>query len=283
MLVSLEVAGLDVGVHQAQILIESPGIANSPHAIPVTVEILPEPARLEVDPARFDLSITEGDPDQSQVLMVINAGEQEMEVVVSTTAGWLGVNPVMLSLPALSELAVDLSVATAGLGVGEHLGQVQIESEAIEGGLLFVPVVLTVERINSAPPVPELLSPADGTEVSGPVELLVSPVEDPEGDPVSYQFELLDSDDSVVAAGAGMVLEGFVAFLPEGDLLEGAYRWTVTAFDDRGATSGASATWSFAVIGNRDSGCGCAAGGSTGGGLLMLAALGLLLARRRLS
>ena len=281
MLVSLDVAGLDVGVHQAQILVEAPGIANSPHAIPVSVEVLPEPARLQVDPDSFELSIIEGDPDQSLVLNVINAGEQEMDLVVSTTGNWLGASPVMLSVPALSEQAVDLSVTTTGLGVGEHMAQVQLETEAVEGGLLFVPVALSVQRINTAPPAPELLSPADGTEVSGQVELLVSPVEDPEGDPVSYQFELLDADDAVVAAGAGMVLKGFVAFLPEGQLMEGTYRWTVTAFDDRDASSGASATWSFALIGERDSGCGCAAGGSTGGGLLMLAALGLLLARRR--
>ena len=140
-----------------------------------------------------------------------------------------------------------------------------------EDSPVSVPVQLEVLRANTAPPAPGLLSPSDGAEVYGPVEFTASTVTDPEGDTVSYHFQLLSSSaDEVLDEGAGEVISGFVTWRTSVPLAQGdTFRWRVQASDDRGAVSDFSETWSFTVIPEPGSGCGCAHGSAPPVGLLV--------------
>lgn len=146
---------------------------------------------------------------------------------------------------------------------------------------------------NRKPPMPELLSPANGGVVPATPELVASTVVDPDGDVVAYTFMLLDSSgtlDSTVMAGSG----NRVSWLPNAELQpEVAYRWQVEAIDNQGAHSGFAETRSFSIRPLSDGGpdggqppgdegpdCGCAHHKGSYAGLLALMALALL--RRRI-
>jgi hypothetical protein len=105
---------------------------------------------------------------------------------------------------------------------------------------------------NSLPPVPSLLSPADGA--SGlPIELELcwNLVEDPDGDPVRYRLFV---DDMPLGNGRLADEEGHAGPCV-GPLLfahERSYAWQVEAFEvaDPTRSSGRSAAWSFSTIGD---------------------------------
>jgi hypothetical protein len=149
---------------------------------------------------------------------------------------------------------------------------------------------------NRAPPMPELLSPANSAAVPATPELVASTVVDPDGDVVAYTFVLLDNSggtlDSAVVEGSGTR----VSWLPNAQLVpETPYRWQVEAIDSQGAHSGFAETRSFVIHQMADAGvdggqppgddepdCGCGQNGSAAPGLLLLFAGLLLLGRRRL-
>ncbi|HUU01484.1 MAG TPA: MYXO-CTERM sorting domain-containing protein, partial [Myxococcota bacterium] len=136
--------------------------------------------------------------------------------------------------------------------------------------------------VNTAPPIPQLLSPADGSLVDAAPALEASIVTDPQGNAVSYSFQLLgEQGDEVLDSGDGTPSEFSVSWSPTVELTPGAvYRWQVEAKDSRGAASGYSQPWTFAMAKQADSGCAC---GSTAGksGWLPLILLGLILSLRR--
>jgi len=148
---------------------------------------------------------------------------------------------------------------------------------------------------NRAPPMPELLSPANGAAVPATPELVASTVVDPDGDVVAYTFVLLDASSNTIDSE---VLEGSgtrVNWLPNAQLEpETTYRWQVEAVDSQGAHSGFAETRSFVIRpaadagvdggqppGDGDPDCGCGHTGSPAPELLLLLAGLLLLGRRR--
>jgi uncharacterized protein (TIGR03382 family) len=144
---------------------------------------------------------------------------------------------------------------------------------------------------NRKPPMPELLSPANGAAVPAIPKLVASTVHDPDGDVVAYTFVLLDSSetlDSEVVSGTG----NRVSWLPNHELQpEVSYRWQVEAVDSQGAHSGFAETRSFRIRppadggtdggtpGDGEPGCGCGHPGGGSAGLLALVFLAIL--RRR--
>jgi len=146
---------------------------------------------------------------------------------------------------------------------------------------------------NRAPPMPELLSPANSAAVPATPELVASTVTDPDGDVVAYTFVLLDISggtlDSAVVEGSGTR----VNWKPNAQLEpETSYRWQVEAIDSQGAHSGFAETRSFVIRpatgvdggqppGDDDPDCGCGNTSSAAPGLLLLLAGLLLLGRRR--
>ena len=96
---------------------------------------------------------------------------------------------------------------------------------------------------NSAPPTPTQVSPVSGTVItntSTPI-LVANPVTDPEGDSVSYHFQVsTGSDGTGVVADSGAIATTSWT-VPH--LADGTYYWRVQAQDSTGDPSGVSA-WS---------------------------------------
>jgi PKD repeat protein len=149
----------------------------------------------------------------------------------------------------------------------------------------------TVSTSNEAPSVPTLMHPADGAMVttSTPAFSWLAST-DPEGEPVTYDVEVLDPDDVVVTSIAGVT--GNVTATADA-LSEGVrYHWHARAVDRSGGASDWSAAQAFQVsqpIGEPtvEVGGGCQIGGAssghaTGGTFLLgLGLMGLLRRRRR--
>jgi len=149
----------------------------------------------------------------------------------------------------------------------------------------------TVSAQNAPPSMPTLMNPSDGSKVT-----TVNPAfswtqsTDPEGEPVTYDIEVLDPNDAVVASITGV--SGNVTATAD-DLTNGIeYHWHARAVDRSGGTSEFAPFQKFRVavpIDDPDvsvSGGSCQVGGSsrpgTGGlALLGLTLVGLLRRRRR--
>jgi uncharacterized protein (TIGR03382 family) len=150
-----------------------------------------------------------------------------------------------------------------------------------------------VNARNDAPSAPVALSPSEALIITQKPTLTVQNAADPEGDTVTYEFEVLNADGSLaesikaVAAGAN----GTTSATLTKDLAKGKeYKWTAYATDAKGEKSPVSATARFQVYEapvvqtppQADAGCSAAPGASAAGLLPMLAlALGLLGRRRR--
>jgi hypothetical protein len=131
---------------------------------------------------------------------------------------------------------------------------------------------------NRPPPVPELLSPTDGASLTGVPTLVASTVADPEGDAVTYTFQLLANNaTTVVESGEGVVSGTRVNWTPTFDLqLETTYHWQVEVVDSQGEHSGFADPRSFSIRAPQpdagvdggtppkdpDSGCGCSSSGA---------------------
>jgi len=149
-----------------------------------------------------------------------------------------------------------------------------------------------VNARNDAPSAPVTLNPSEAVVATRKPTLTVQNAVDPEGDGVTYTFEVRKQGSSDVVASASNVAAGangltsvtLTTELDEG----GEYVWVARATDAQGAASAASAEASFLVFrrpGNDTkvppSG-GCSSGPGELGGLLPLMAMALgLLGRRR--
>jgi uncharacterized protein (TIGR03382 family) len=151
-----------------------------------------------------------------------------------------------------------------------------------------------VNAKNDAPSAPVTLNPSEAIVATRKPTLTVQNAVDPEGDAVTYAFEVRKQGSSDVVASASSVAagaNGVTSVTLTTELEEGAeYVWVARATDAQGAASAASAEAGFMVFKRTtddpgthvpDSG-GCSASPGDVAGLLPMLALGLgLLGRRR--
>ncbi|WP_224245955.1 PKD domain-containing protein [Hyalangium gracile] len=146
-----------------------------------------------------------------------------------------------------------------------------------------------VNAQNNAPNAPVALNPSDAILYNRRPTLLIQNSTDPEGDAITYAFEVRNADGQVVASGnvpAGG--NGHTSFSVTQELDEGAeYVWVARAKDAANAVSAASAEARFQVykapeMPKPDDG-GCSTGAGALGGLLPLIAMALGMLRRRRS
>jgi PKD repeat protein len=159
---------------------------------------------------------------------------------------------------------------------------------------------------NEPPPAPELLSPEDGADIDDVVPVLVlSNVDDPEGDLVFYDFVVardVELTDVVTAAGDVLASSGELGTETETSWrvdvnLDGELYWSARSVDDLGAPSAWATPFAFTVrggeppIGDDDDddggqGCDCesSVAGQRAGAMpmaLLLGLFGALAIRRR--
>jgi len=157
-----------------------------------------------------------------------------------------------------------------------------------------------VHGVNEAPPVPGLVNPADGLEVTDSRPTLVAwSVEDPEDDLVFYDYvvsadadlnEVIASVQGVLVGGGGSA-EGHTSWTVAQDLA-GDYYWAVRAVDELGAASLWSEVRSLKVRATEPdigadgpaTGCDCSSsqiGSRASPGILTLLLLAVITVRRR--
>jgi hypothetical protein len=144
----------------------------------------------------------------------------------------------------------------------------------------------TVNAQNDAPLAPVALNPSDSIIYNRKPTLLVQNSADPEGDAITYTFEVRNTDGSVVASGdVAAGANGHTSFTVTEDLDEGGeYAWVARGKDAAGAVGQASTEAKFQVYKApeppKDDG-GCSAGAGALGGMLPLVAMALGMLRRR--
>ncbi len=282
--ISVNHAGLDLGSYQGEILFDAPTAGNSAHSVPVTLTVLADGPLLVVNPESFDLAVSPTDNNLRLQLTLHNQGNQEMVAEIRSTHAWLALDPANLSIAAASSQVVELTVAVSDLSLRNSEAEIHIEAPNAAGSPQTVPVRITVDMDNSAPPCPAQLAPADGSQRYSPVELTATTVLDPEGDEVSYRFEFFDTAGKNLDSGLGQISGNSALWQPTIALAPGTYRWQVTAIDALAAESDPSPSWSFAVIAppvDTDTGCSCAHETQPSRLWLMLIAMAWLVTFRR--
>jgi hypothetical protein len=148
-----------------------------------------------------------------------------------------------------------------------------------------------VNAQNDAPSAPIALNPSDAVIYTLKPTLIVQNAVDPEGDAITYSFEVKTAEGTVAVTGdAAAGANGHTSFKLGKDLEAGVeYIWVARAKDASGAVSAASTEARFQVykapeipVPPEDDG-GCSAGAGSLGGLLPLLAMALGLSRRRRS
>ncbi|SET55097.1 S8 family serine peptidase [Stigmatella erecta] len=147
-----------------------------------------------------------------------------------------------------------------------------------------------VNTRNDAPSAPVALNPSDAIISSRTPTLRIQNAVDPEGDELTYIFEVRRADGRLVASGQGVTEEGQAQTrftLPDQLHRGGTYVWTAYATDSSGTAGPRSAKARFRVHrgsdrtpGSDDRYGGCSTGGGAVGSLLPLVALGLGRLRR---
>jgi hypothetical protein len=96
---------------------------------------------------------------------------------------------------------------------------------------------LLLSEVNDPPGIPGLLNPADGATLTEDMGLTVTNSEDPEGDPMTMEFQIRDLRDRAVAdSGAVELGDGTTSWSPD-VLDDGQYQWAARAVDEAGAAS----------------------------------------------
>jgi hypothetical protein len=260
--VTLDPAGMSEGLHQAELTVDAPEAVNSPATVTVdwTLEDLPV---IAVDPESLTFNSWIGGPNPAaQTLSITNPGPGTL----NWTAQCAGANMTCTPGSGTAPGEVTVSVDTGGLGVGVYDTEITIESPEGANSPLVVDVTLeiTEEPQNRPPPAPRLIGPEDGSEVEGKhPSLVVGNVEDPDGDAVTYDFEIYVMGETDPLATITNVAEGETTTTVQlgGLEIDEFYEWRARAVDDRDLAGDWSEKWIFVAVEPGGCGCGTAAGG----------------------
>jgi MYXO-CTERM domain-containing protein len=283
-LVTADLSQLDIGSHPGQITVSGIMAADSPQTVSLQVDVVeerPVPPVEKLDLGSLDsaLQVSWTCPDDPIVSGVLIRKK-------------LGTPP---DGPQFGDFVYD--------GREEHITDADLQNGTTycysafahdSAGRYAEPATACgIPGPNRKPPVPELLSPADGGVVPATPELVASTVVDPDGDVVTYTFVLLGSSDNPLDSATVEGSGSRVSWLPNAELQpEVSYRWQVEAVDSQGAHSGFAETYSFSIRTPTDGGpdggepgdtepdCGCGYSNTASPWLLLLVA-GLTLLRRR--
>lgn len=193
-------------------------------------------------------------------------------------------------------------VTTAGVGTTDwspslsENGRYIVRARADDGTRVsdWVEVSVIASSVNDAPPAPVLLRPRDGSRHDVAPELVCRNSVDPEDDPVTYTFIVLDAEGAEVGSESGIAEGASSTAWQAPELDDGTYTWTAIATDDSGEASPASESWTFYVgpeekpdgpsvvdYAGYQGGWACTSVPARGAGWGLLALAGLLLMRRR--
>ena len=172
--------------------------------------------------------------------------------------------------------------------VGHYTTSLIVSALTADNGPMSVAVALDVLPSNSPPGTPTPVSPGHLTDITDPnPELTVQNTVDPDGDTLTYDFEVYVANTNTIYYAVSDAVEGigFTSIVITKTLdVPASYQWRARAVDERGAAGPWTELQLFSVLEPGSSGgCSSAAGGARGGslGAWLLAGLLLVLRRRR--
>lgn len=151
-----------------------------------------QPGLLEASVPVLNFNARPGDAATNQTVTLRNVGGQSLTWSSSVDVNWLSVNPSQGELNAGDSVNVSVSANPGSLGLGTHNGTITFMMAGGEGGVVRVPVTLTLNT-EAAPPTNE--QPQPPTTPAGSGNVLQVPT----------QFSSLST--ALAQAGAGDVIE----------------------------------------------------------------------------
>jgi hypothetical protein len=218
-----------------------------------------------------------------QALSVINRGTGTIQFNATPEEGWFNLDQYTGSCPA----SVQVTPLTTDLEVGAHHGAIVFTASGHAPVRVELWLTIVDEGINQAPGAPVPISPRDDKEVSGlNVELTIENAVDPEGQSLTYLFEVyLEGSETMVAQIPVSEGQGTTtARLPDPLDPYTVYWWRAQAIDNYSARGPWSEPAHF-VVGETTilGGCFCSANKPAGPSLILLLCLllGLSFSARR--
>jgi hypothetical protein len=144
--VSVEVSGLDPGIHSGTLTVTAPGAENSPQRIQVTFTLEALRRVLEVSPTRLDFERDEESPNPApQTFTVRNVGEGEMHWQVSADEPWVLLSPQSGTNTGVAE-SVQVSIESQSLSPGSYTANVTVRAEGADNSPMNVSVGLLIQE-----------------------------------------------------------------------------------------------------------------------------------------
>lgn len=284
---TLDASGLSAGVHEATVTVNAQGADNTPQTMTLKWTLEAGPA-ISVTPDALEFQAQEnGSNPPAQTLQIANSGQGSLNYTLDCQPQWVNCSSTSGSAPGSTSVSVNAS----GLAAGMHTGTVTVSSAEAINSPFVVEVNLLVNQgqsENHAPPAPVLISPKNQATLLSPnPELIIQNVQDPDGDAVTYTFEVYPMGQDTpwisrdnVPQGANNTSITIVKTLNLGT----PYEWRARAVDSKGLASEWSAKNIFDVAKpDESSGCGCTSSGSGNpAGIIFLGLmLGLAIIRRK--
>ena len=133
--------GLSAGSYIDSIRVNSPGAANSPQYVVVTMTLEPPPPLISVSPTSFTFNAIAGttNPD-SKILTITNTGGSILNWTTSHTESWLTLTPAS----GTDSTDVDVAVDITGLPFGTYYDTIVVSDPNATNSPKRVPVQLSV-------------------------------------------------------------------------------------------------------------------------------------------
>lgn len=141
--ISVTPVGLAPGTYTGAVTVSADGVANSPQAVFVTLNVSSKPVpKLAVSPASMTFTAQAGGkPPAGQTIAMISTGDKlGFKVTTGTSAAWLAATPGDGQTPG----SITVSVNPAGLAAGTYSGSVSIAAADAGNSPRVVPVTLVV-------------------------------------------------------------------------------------------------------------------------------------------
>ena len=141
--ISVAPAGLAAGTYTGAVTVDAQGVANSPQAVFVTLNVSSRPVpKLAVNPTSMSFTAQAGGkPPAGQTIAMVSTGAAlGFKVTTGSSAAWLFATPA----DGLTPGSITISVNPSGLAAGTYHGSVSIAANEAGNSPQIVPVTLVV-------------------------------------------------------------------------------------------------------------------------------------------
>ncbi|MCC5875977.1 MAG: fibronectin type III domain-containing protein [Candidatus Sumerlaeia bacterium] len=142
--VTFDVAGIEPGTYEADIIITGDDAQNSPVTIPVTVTINETRPTIALDPTEINVAVLPGNNADPESFSITNTGASTLNYSVDTADVWVDVSATTGSLTVGATDFIDLTFSTELIPVGEYTTTVTVSDPAASNSPQVVTVNLTV-------------------------------------------------------------------------------------------------------------------------------------------